>query len=139
MKHMDRRWGLVCFRKGAGGDMSCDCTTVEMSAKNVMKLPNSDRWLITPDPENPGHYMTFRQLSKALASSSPDQHMKSVMNTSCGKYRYVFTSESDQKKHIELVHGGSGAWKLRHNQAVQRKRKCTSVHCVRSTIRRGTN
>ena len=66
VKHMDRRWGLVCFRKGACGDISCDCTTVEMSAKNVMKLPNSDRWLIppiTPDPENPGHYMTFRQLS----------------------------------------------------------------------------
>ena len=100
MKRMDRRWGLVCFRKGACGDMSCDCTTVGVSAKNVMKLPNSDRWLIppiTPDPENPGYYMTFHQLSKALAFSSPDQHMKSVMNTSCGKCRNVFTSESDQK------------------------------------------
>ena len=87
VKHTDRRSGVVCFQKGACSGMYCDCTTVEMNGKNVMKLPNSERWLIppiTPDPENPGHYMTFRQLSKELAFNSPDQHMKSVMNTSCG-------------------------------------------------------
>ena len=75
-----------------------------------MKLPVSRRWAfppITPDPQHLDHYMTFRQLTKALKFSNPDEHLKEVMNSHCDKCRYVFTSESDKDKHLRLIHGGA--------------------------------
>jgi len=50
--------------------------------------------------------MTFRQLTKALKFSNPDEHLKEVMNSRCDKCRYVFTSENDKDKHLRLIHGG---------------------------------
>lgn len=112
VKHMDRRRGFVCFRKGACGDEQCECNSNATKATEVMKIPTSDKWLlppITPCPERPGQYRTFRQQSTALSFSYPDQHMKDVLNEACPKCRYVFRSESDQVRHIKLVHGGARA------------------------------
>ena len=93
-------------------DGFCLCSANATKATNVMKFPTSDKWLlppITPCPEKPDQYQTFRQQATALSFSKPDQHMKGVFNESCPKCRYVFTSESDQVKHIKLVHGGTQA------------------------------
>lgn len=110
--YMDRRWGFVCFRKGACGEEECLCSANATTSTNVMKLPTSDKWLLPPImscPEKPDQFTTFRQQSTALAFSKPDQHMKGVLKESCPKCRYVFTSESDQVRHIKLVHGGARA------------------------------
>lgn len=109
VKHMDKRWGLVCFRKGSCGDIDCKCMETGIQATDVMKIPYSDRWSlppITPDPENPGHYKTFRQQLPSLVFSQPDEHLKEVMIESCSKCKYVFTSGIDRNKHAKLVHGG---------------------------------
>ena len=58
VKHMDRRWGMVCFRKGGCGDNECKCLETGKQATDVMKTPCSDRWSlppVTPDPGNPSH------------------------------------------------------------------------------------
>ena len=109
VKHMDRRRGFVCFRKGICDDHMCDCRKNEVQAVNIMKLPMSRRWAfppITPDPQHLDHYMTFRQLTTALKFSNPDEHLKEIMNSRCDKCRYVFTSENDKDKHLRLIHGG---------------------------------
>ena len=129
VRHMDRRRGFVCFRKGGCGDPSCECISSGITASEVWKVPSGERWLfppITPDPSNVGHYMTFHQLQTALSFSRPDQHLKDGVNTQCSKCRYgqnvltilrsflysvlpfagVFSSKADEEKHIKLVHGG---------------------------------
>jgi len=53
VKHMERRRGFVCFRKGICEDPTCNCTKNEVQAVNIMKLPVSKKWAfppITPDP-----------------------------------------------------------------------------------------
>ncbi|XP_062518097.1 uncharacterized protein LOC134193289 [Corticium candelabrum] len=110
VKHMDRRWGMVCFRKGSCRDDSCKCMTNGLSATSVNKVPCSDTWClppVTPDTDNPGHYLTYRQTLSALCISKPDQHLKDVMTDRCPRCRYVFTSQADQHRHIQLVHGGN--------------------------------
>ena len=48
-------------------------------AQNIcVKLPSSDNWIIppiTPDPEHPGHYQNFLQITKAHQFSAPDEHV----------------------------------------------------------------
>ena len=110
VRHMDRRWGFICFRRGACGDQACECMKPAIRAKDVMSLPSGEQWLfppITPDPDHPGHYMTFRQLKLSLAYSCPDQHMTGLLHELCGKCRYVFTSETDRQRHNKLMHGGA--------------------------------
>jgi hypothetical protein len=94
-KHMDRRCGLVCFKKGSCGDPACKCTggdRGEIRATSVWKIPHGEKWLfppITPDPNHPGHYMTLHQLEKSLAFSNPDQHLTGITTGCCTKCRYV--------------------------------------------------
>ena len=81
-----------------------------LSATTVNKVPCSDTWClppITPDTDNPGHYLTYRQTLSAFCISKPDQHLKDVMTDRCPRCRYVFTSQADQHRQIQLVHGGN--------------------------------
>ena len=67
MKHVDRRRGFVCFRKGICNDHASHCKRNEVRTLNIMKLPIRRRWAfppITPDPQHLDHYMTFDQLKK---------------------------------------------------------------------------
>lgn len=92
VRHMDRRRGLVCFRKGCCNDPECDCMDSAPVAVKVGKVPSGDKWLfppINPDPEHPDHYQTFQQLLTALRYSEPDQHMKGGLKTQCHKCRYL--------------------------------------------------
>ena len=93
VKHMDRRNGMVAFRKSACGDSTCVCMENAVEATRVWQLPTSPKWLfppITPDPEHPGHYMTLNQLATTPHEhiSSPDQHL-SVESRSCNMCRSV--------------------------------------------------
>jgi hypothetical protein len=88
VKHMDRRWGLVCFQKGSCRDGSCKCMTSGLPSMNVNKVPYSDTWClppITPDRDNPGHYLTYRQMMSTLCISKSDQHLKDVMTDQCAR------------------------------------------------------
>ena len=136
---MDRRWGFICFQKGACGNEECLCSASATKATNVMKFPpTSDKWLlppITPCPEKPDQYHTFRQQARALSFSKPDQHMKGVFNESYPRCRYVLTSESDQVRHIKLVHGGTRAMasvgmELRSLEVNGRKVRSVNAQCV---------
>jgi len=85
---MDRRRGFVCFHKSIYDKHACECKRNEIRAVNIMKLPVSKRWAfppITPDPQHLNHYMTFDKLRKALKFSSPDEHLKEVMDSHCEK------------------------------------------------------
>ncbi|XP_065905841.1 uncharacterized protein [Dysidea avara] len=110
IKHMDRRRGFVCFRKGVCNDRSCDCSKNMVRAINLMKLPVGEKWSfppITKDSKNPEHYMTFDQLKSSLSFSNPDEHLKDGTNESCMRCRYVFTSEADKERHTRLIHSGT--------------------------------
>ena len=74
-KHMDQRYGFVCFSKGIFGNNECECLADKVRAMNVSKLPTGNRWLfpsITLDPECPVNYMAVQPLSRNLAFSNPD-------------------------------------------------------------------
>jgi len=97
--------GLCAF----ANDRLCDCNKNIVRTTNLMKLPEGEKLSfpsITPDPNNPEHYMTFTQLKAALSFSNPDQLLKDGTNEGCRKCRYIFTSEADKEHHIRQVHSG---------------------------------
>ena len=114
LNHMDRRHGMVSFKRGACNINDCMCQSTPVKAKEVFKLSTSDRWHlapVTPDPSNPDHYLTFTQAKKALHFSEPDQHLTKAKYGRCDKCRaYVYTSASDKDRHILIVHGGKHSY-----------------------------
>ena len=74
MKHADRRPGMIIFRKQACLDDNCECFKSPIKAKEPFeKLIQNEKYLfptITPDPDHPGHYMTYDQLMGAREHST---------------------------------------------------------------------
>ena len=104
------------FKRKACGLDQCPCLDTPITATQIFNtLPNSPNWHfppITPDRDNPGHYMTFNQCKTTEPEnfSRPDQHLEVAVNGKCDKCpAFVFTSESDKDKHIAVVHGGKRA------------------------------
>ena len=48
-----------------------------------------------------------QEVWKVGSDEKKDQHLKDVMTDRCPRCRYVFTSQADQHRHIQLVHGGN--------------------------------
>ena len=106
VKHMDRRPGLVIFRKGFCGSRSCSCKD---TIKEPNLVPGSRESLfpsITKDPNLNGPFMTYHQLVDTERHDEIGQHFTLNNHGRCHKCRYIFSSESDKDRHILLVHKG---------------------------------
>ena len=110
VKHMDRRPGMVIFRKGFCKSERCRCST---TIKEPNLLPGSNAYLfppITRDPNKDGHFKTYHQLLDTDEYDDIGLHFNLNSIGSCEKCRYVFSSESDKDRHILLVHKGKRAY-----------------------------
>jgi len=129
IKHIDRRQGFVCFRKGVYNDRSCDYSKNMVHAINLMKLSIGKKWSFPPITKDPEYYMTFNQLKSSLSFSNPDEHLKDGTNESYTRCRYVFTSEADKECHTCLLHSETRSQEESESTSQSKKSKIKCPVC----------